>query len=295
MNVPRISPKTTAVTLPKAAKPSRGKSAATLSGIFLAVLIVVAIAAPWIAPYSPDQQALANRLMTPSPSNWLGTDDYGRDVLSRLIYGARASLSAAGIAVSVALIIGLPLGVLAGYVGGWFNAVVGRIMDALMSTPSLVLALSIVAVLGPGILKAMLAVGIVMAPRVFRVARATTADVRGETHIEAAVSVGAAPLRILIRNILPNVLSPIILVTAVSLGSAIAAEASLSFLGLGVRAPESSWGSMLSTAASNVLVAPHLVWPPGIMIFLSVLAFTYLGDGIRRATSKDRASLGGRP
>lgn len=294
MNSLITAPKTTVISLAVAKKSMRGNSLAVLSAVFLIVLILVAVAAPWIAPLDPNQQALANRLTPPNATNWLGTDDYGRDVLSRLIFGARASLAAAGIAVSVALAIGLPLGVVAGYVGGWFNAIFSRVMDALMSTPSLVLALSIVAVLGPGITKAMLAVGVVMAPRVFRVARATTADIRGETYIEAAISVGTAPLRILVRNILPNVMSPIILVISVSLGSAVAAEASLSFLGLGVQAPAASWGSMLSTAASNVLIAPHLVWPPGIMIFLSVLAFTYLGDGLRRATMKDRASVGGR-
>lgn len=288
------APKTSVIAAASRKKSRLSVSLPVLSAIFLGLLIIVAIAAPWIAPFDPNQQALANRLASPSLTNWLGTDDYGRDVLSRLIFGARASLSAAAIAVGVALVIGLPLGVISGYVGGWFNAIVSRAMDALMSTPGLVLALSIVAVLGPGIVKAMFAVGIVMAPRVFRVARATTADIRGETYIEAAISVGTAPVRILARNILPNVMPPIILVTAVSLGSAVAAEASLSFLGLGVRAPEASWGSMLSSAASNVLVAPHLVWPPGIMIFLSVLAFTYLGDGLRRATLKDRASVGGR-
>lgn len=290
----KSAPKTSVIPAALRQKPKRPLTLPVISAIFLGLLIVVAVAAPWITPFDPNQQALANRLSPPDLANWLGTDDYGRDVLSRLVFGARASLTAAAIAVGVALVIGLPLGVISGYVGGWFNAVVSRAMDALMSTPGLVLALSIVAVLGPGIVKAMFAVGVVMAPRVFRVARASTADIRGETYIEATISVGASPARILIRNILPNVMPPIILVTAVSLGSAVAAEASLSFLGLGVRAPESSWGSMLSSAASNVLVAPHLVWPPGIMIFLSVLAFTYLGDGLRRATLKDRASVGGR-
>ena len=294
MTTTTLPPKTRAIRIPRARTTTGAGRLAFVSAVFLLALIVTALAAPLLAPMDPDQQALADRLSAPSTAHLLGTDDYGRDVLSRLIYGARASLAAAAIAVSVALVLGLPLGVISGYVGGWFNAVMSRIMDALMSTPSLVLALSIVAVLGPGIAKAMLAVGVVMAPRVFRVARATTADIRGETYIEAAVSIGTPPWRILLRNVMPNVTAPLVLVVAVSLGSAIAAEASLSFLGLGVRAPQASWGSMLSTAASNVTVAPHLVWPPGVMIFLSVLAFTYLGDGIRKATMKDRASVGGR-
>jgi peptide/nickel transport system permease protein len=267
--------------------------AATISAAFLLLLLFLACTASFLTPYDPDAQLVRDRLQGPSAAHLLGTDDYGRDVLSRLLVGARVSLWASLQAVGTALVIGLPLGVLAGYVGGWLNASLSRVMDALMSTPGLVLAISIVAVLGPGITKAMLAVGIVMSPRVFRVARAATVDVRAETYVEAAVSVGVHPVRIVVRNILPNVLSPIILVTSVSLGSAVAAEASLSFLGLGVRPPAASWGSMLSTAASNMSLAPHLVWPPGIMIFVTVLAFTYLGDGIRRATLKDRASVVG--
>jgi len=268
------------------------RSRSTLvAAAFLLLLVVVAVAAPLLTPYDPDAQSIRERLQAPSAAHWLGTDDYGRDVLSRLMVGARVSLWAALQAVGTALVIGLPLGVAAGYVGGWFGAVSARLMDTLMSTPGLVLAISIVAVLGPGITKAMLAVGIVMSPRVFRVARAATVDVRGETYVEAAVAVGVRPLRVVLRNILPNVLPPVILVTSVSLGSAVAAEASLSFLGLGVRPPAASWGSMLSTAASNVSLAPHLVWPPGLAIFATVLAFTYLGDGLRRATLKDRASV----
>jgi len=266
---------------------------AVLAAAFLTVLILVAIAAPLLAPHDPDLQVVRDRLQGPSREHLLGTDDYGRDVLSRLMVGARMSLWAAVQAVGIAILIGLPAGVAAGYVGGWCNAILSRVMDALMSAPSLVLALSIVAVLGPGISKAMLAIGVVMSPRIFRMARATTVDVRSETYIEAAVAVGSTPLRIVMRNIVPNVLPPVVLVSSVSLGGAVAAEASLSFLGLGVRPPTASWGSMLSTAASNISLAPHLIWPPGLMIFLTVLAFTYLGDGVRRAMSKDRSSVVG--
>lgn len=268
-----------------------GSPSARVAAVLLLVLVVVALAAPWITPFDPDAQNVRERLQGPSAAHWLGTDDYGRDVLSRLMVGARVSLWAALQAVTIALAIGLPLGILAGYVGGWTATVLSRVMDTLMSTPGLVLAISMVAVLGPGITKAMLAVGIVMSPRVYRVALASTLDVRRETYVEAAVAVGVRPLRIVARNILPNVLPPLILVTAVSLGSAVAAEASLSFLGLGVPPPAASWGSMLSTASSNLSVAPHLVWPPGIMIFATVLAFTFVGDGLRRATLRDRASV----
>ncbi|MEV0810965.1 ABC transporter permease [Micromonospora sp. NPDC050200] len=260
-----------------------------VAGGFLVLLILCAVLAPMIAPHDPDAQDLLQRLRPPGGDHLLGTDDYGRDVLSRLIYGARVSLQAAVQAVVVALLIGLPPGIAAGYRGGWLDSALTRIMDALMSAPSLVLAITIVAVLGPGITNAMLAVGLVMAPRFFRVARATTMDVRHETYIEASVALGCGSLRTIGRHILPNVAPPIVLVISVSLGTAVAAEASLSFLGLGVRPPAASWGSMLSTASSNMGIAPYLVWPPGVMIFLTVLAFTYLGDGVRKGMLRSRS------
>lgn len=266
----------------------RRRPATATAALFVALLILVALFAPWIAPHDPYAQDLLNRLQPPDATHLLGTDDYGRDALSRLLFGARISLTAALQAVALALILGLPLGVVAGYRGDWTDTLLTRLMEALMSAPSLVLAITIVAVLGSGITNAMFAVGLVMAPRFFRVARASTMDVRGDTYIEASVALGCTPARTIIRHILPNVMPPIILVISVSLGTAVAAEASLSFLGLGAKAPAASWGSMLSTAASNMQLAPHLVWPPGVMIFLTVLAFTYLGDGVRRALTRSR-------
>ncbi|MBM4569086.1 ABC transporter permease subunit [Rhodococcus hoagii] len=266
----------------------RRRPVTAIAGAFVLLLVLMAVFAPLIAPYDPYAQDVVNRLQPPSSAHWLGTDDYGRDVLSRLIYGARISLQASLQAVALALVLGLPLGVIAGYRGGWVDTVLTRIMDALMSAPSLVLAITIVAVLGSGITNAMLAVGLVMAPRFYRVARASTMDVRGDTYIEASVALGCKTSRTIVRHILPNVMPPIVLVISVSLGTAVAAEASLSFLGLGAKAPAASWGSMLSTAASNMQLAPYLVWPPGVMIFLTVLAFTYLGDGVRRALTRSR-------
>lgn len=259
------------------------------AAVFVLLLVLVAIFAPLLAPYDPLEQEVINRLKPPSGAHLLGTDDFGRDVLSRLIYGARISLTASLQAVVVAMVLGFPLGVLAGYLGGWVSAVSTKVMDALMSAPSLVLAITIVAVLGASLTNAMLAVGLVMAPRFFRVSRASTMDVRHETYIEAAIALGCRPWRTIVRHILPNVMPPIVLVISVSLGTAVAAEASLSFLGLGAKPPTASWGSMLSTAASNMQLAPHLVWPPGVMIFLTVLAFTYLGDGVRRALVRSRS------
>lgn len=256
---------------------------------FLLLLVAVAIAAPLIAPYDPLAQDIVSRLQPPSGEHLLGTDDYGRDALSRLIFGTRVSVLAGFQAVSVALVLGLPLGLLAGYRQNWISTALTRVMDTLMSVPSLVLAITIVAVLGTGIRNAMLAVGLVMAPRFFRVARSGTMDVRQDTYIEASVALGCTTTRTMARHVMPNVLPPIVLVMAVSLGTAVSAEASLSFLGLGVRPPAASWGSMLSTAASNISLAPYLVWPPGIMIFLTVLSFTYLGDGFRRAMVRSRS------
>ncbi|GAA4482085.1 ABC transporter permease [Rhodococcus olei] len=266
----------------------RGRPAAVAAGVFVLLLVVAAVFASQLAPYDPYTQDLLDRLQPPSGEHWLGTDDYGRDVLSRLIFGVRISLAASLQAVATALVIGLPLGVIAGYRGGWVDTVSTRVMDALMSAPALVLAITIVAVLGSGVTNAMLAVGLVMAPRFYRVARASTMDVRGDTYIEASVALGCTTSRTIGRHILPNVMPPIVLVVSVSLGTAVAAEASLSFLGLGAKAPAASWGSMLSTAASNMQLAPYLVWPPGVMIFLTVLAFTYLGDGVRRALTRSR-------
>lgn len=265
-----------------------GRPATAVAGAFVLLLVLAAIFAPILAPYDPYAQVVADRLQPPSSAHLLGTDDYGRDVLSRIIFGTRISLQASLQAVTLALVLGLPLGVIAGYRGGWIDTALTRLMDALMSAPSLVLAITIVAVLGSGITNAMLAVGLVMAPRFFRVSRASTMDVRGDTYIEASVALGCSTFRTIGRHILPNVMPPIVLVISVSLGTAVAAEASLSFLGLGAAPPAASWGAMLSTAASNLALAPYLVWPPGVMIFLTVLAFTYLGDGVRRALTRSR-------
>ncbi|MER7003201.1 ABC transporter permease [Dactylosporangium sp. NPDC000555] len=265
------------------------RTTTVVAGGFLLLLIVVAILAPVVAPHDPNAQDVLNRLRPPSGEHLLGTDDYGRDVLSRIIFGARVSLVAAVQAAGLALVIGLPLGIIAGYVRGWLEVVLVRVMDAMMSTPSLVLAITIVAVLGPGITNAMLAIGLIMSPRFFRVARASTMNVRHETYIEASIALGCTGTRTVVRHILPNVLPPIVLVTSVSLGAAVAAESSLSFLGLGVKPPAASWGSMLTTAAANMDTAPFMAWPPGVMIFLTVLSFTYLGDGVRRGLTRTRA------
>jgi peptide/nickel transport system permease protein len=249
--------------------------------VFLALLVLVAIFAPLIAPHDPDAQNLSQRLK--ASVGVLGTDDYGRDQLSRLIFGARVSLIAVLVTVGVAAGIGIPLGLLAGFKAGWLDATLSRLSDALMSVPALIFALTVIAVLGPGLVNAMIAVGIVTMPRFFRVARAASRDVAQETFIDASRTVGCGTTRLLWRHLLPNMLSPLVVQVSVMAGAAVAAEASLSFLGLGVKAPTASWGSMLTTAQTNIYTSPYLVYPPGIMIALTVLAFTLVGDGLRQA------------
>ena len=258
---------------------------AVLGACVLILVVAIAVLAPLVAPHDPNAQDLLLRLQRPgSDGHPLGTDQFGRDVLSRLIYGSRVSLVAAAQAVGVAALIGVPLGMLAGYGSRRADAVLNWSNDALMSVPALILALTIVAVLGPGSLtNAMLAIGIVTAPRFFRVARAATQDVRHETYIEASRAIGCKRGRILGRHVFPNAVTPLVIQVALTLGAAVVAEASLSFLGFGVRPPTASWGSMLNDAYVNLSQAPYLVYIPGLTIAIVVLAFTLVGDGLRDA------------
>lgn len=259
---------------------------------FLVLLCLVAVFAPWLSPHDPDKQILTSRLQAPGGDHLLGTDQLGRDALSRLIYGSRVSLTAAAQVIVVSGVIGIPLGMVAGYVGGRLDRVLDRVNDGLMSIPGLILALSIVATLGPGLRNAMVAVGVVFAPRFFRVMRAVTQEVRAETYIEASEAIGCSTRRTIFRHVLPNTVSVLVIQASVILGTAVNAEASLSFVGLGVQPPTASWGSMLSSAVGSGPRGTHLLWPPGIMIVLTVLAFTLIGDGLRvafgRPTSKVR-------
>lgn len=249
--------------------------------IFIVGVTIVAIFAPVFAPKGPNTQDLPNKL---DPNvGLLGTDEFGRDQLSRLIFGARVSLSAGLIAVGIACGVGIPFGILAGYRGRWVDSVLSRVSEALQSVPALIFALTVIAVLGPGIVNAMIAVGIVTIPRFFRVARAATVDVGGNTYIEASRALGCSSWRVMWRHILPNTLGPLVVQIALTLGAAITAEASLSFLGLGVSIPTASWGSLLADGALNTTRAPYLVYPPGIAIALTVLAFMFVGDGLRQA------------
>ncbi|CAM3183895.1 ABC transporter permease [Nocardioides dubius] len=261
----------------------RAEPLAALSFVYLALIVLAAIFAPVLASHDPNAQQLMLRLQPWGGDHLFGTDDYGRDVFSRLVYGTRVTLQASAVAVGVSVLIGVPTGLLAGYRKGLVDAVLSRIFDGLMSIPGLILALTIVAVLGPGLTNAMAAVGLIFAPQFFRVTRAATQEVMGETYIESSISIGCKPTRVVLKHVMPNVVPAILVQISVALGVAVSAEASLSFLGLGVEAPTASWGSMLSTSAQTMTIAPNMVWLPGLMIFSVVLAFTLLGEGMRRA------------
>ncbi len=263
------------------------QKAAVVAATYLVILVLVAIFATVVAPQAPDTTSLTNSFAGPSGGNWLGTDQLGRDVLSRLIVGSRISLLAAVQAVAIGLALGVVPGLLAGYLGRWVDIVIMRITDAIMTFPPLLLAIAFVAVLGQGLSKAMLAVGIVFAPRFARLVRGLVLSVREETFIEASRSIGTPTTRIMFRQILPNVLSPLVVQISLSLGFAMLAEAALSFLGLGVTPPQASWGSMLQNAYRNVNESSFLAIPPGLMIMFTVLAFNLLGDGIRDSLGKE--------
>lgn len=258
------------------------RRSAVVALVLLAVVIAIAVLAPWMAPADPASQNLRHVLEGPSRAHWLGTDELGRDVLSRLVFGARVSLLAAVEAVLVGLLLGVPLGLVAGFFRGWFDAVASRVADAVLSFPPLLLAIAIVGVLGPGLTNAMLAIGIVFSPRFFRVVRGTVLAVREETFVDAARTIGCSNARIIRSHVLPNVASPLLIQVMLATGLGMLSEAGLSFLGLGVQAPDASWGAMLGSAYRHVSRAPWQAVYPGAAIVLVVLACNMVGEGLRR-------------
>lgn len=260
--------------------------ATRLAGTGLAILSFVCLGAlfsPLLAPYNPNDQDYLALTQGPSAAHWFGTDDLGRDVLSRLIYGTRVSLQVGIIAVGIAVTVGVSLGLLAGYAGGLTDTVITRFTDAVQAFPGLILALAITAALGPGIGNAMIAIGFVSTPAMARLTRGQTLSIREREFVEAARVLGVPPLRIMARHIWPNVTAPIIVQATLLVASAIVTEASLSFLGVGVQPPTASWGAMLRTGSQYLEVAPWMAFVPGIAIFLTVLAFNFVGDGLRQA------------
>lgn len=260
---------------------SRDKRA-LLSLLFIAALVLVALAAPWLAPNSPTEQQLSNTLAAPSATHWLGTDDLGRDVFSRLLYGTRVAIYASFLAVGLAVLLGLPLGILAGYAGGWLDEALSRMIDTLLSFPAIVLAIAVTGALGIGLTNGMIAVGIVFAPQLARLARARTLVVRQELYVDAARCFGASTPHILLRHILPNALQPVLVQVTILLAAALLAEASLSFLGLGIQPPEPSWGAMLARAYQSMEIAPEQMYAPGLAILFTALAFNSLGEALRK-------------
>jgi peptide/nickel transport system permease protein len=259
------------------------RKSAVLGLIVIGLFVLAAVLAPLIAPFDPAQQSWSSVRKPPSWLHWMGTDESGRDLFSRVIYGARASLMAGVVSISIALGLGVPIGLLAGYGGSWIDALISRITDAMLACPFLILAIALAAFLGPSLQNAMIAIGITATPIFVRLTRGQVLSVKVEDYVEAARAVGNPPVRIAFKHILPNIMPALIVQATISIATAIIAEASLSFLGLGQQPPDPSWGSMLNTAQRFLTNAPWMAIWPGLAIFLAVLSFNLLGDGLRDA------------
>jgi peptide/nickel transport system permease protein len=258
----------------------RRSPTATIGAVIIVLVVLVALAAPAISPYHPFAQ-IAKPLLRPGPAFLLGTDDLGRDELSRIFWGARVSLYVGILSVSIALALGATSGLIAAFYGSWVDALLMRTMDVLFSLPAIVLAIAITSILGPSLTNAMIAIGIVYAPTFARIARGPALAVINLPYVDAARTLGASDLRIILRHVLPNISAPLLVQTTVSLSTAILTEAALSFLGLGTQPPTPSWGLMLSTARQYMLLDPWIAILPGLAIAITVLGFNLLGDGLR--------------
>lgn len=252
-------------------------------GAIVLFFVAVAIAAPLIAPYNPNKPDFAHRLEGPSSRYWLGTDSLGRDILSRIIYGSRYSLLSGLVSVGIAAFLGTLSGLVAGYYGGWVDAVIMRFMDMLLAFPGILLAIAIIAVLGRGFFNAMVAVGLHSVPSFARVVRGSVLSLREREFVESAKAAGATDSRIVFRHILPNIATPVIVMSTMRLGTTILAAAGLSFLGLGAQPPTPEWGAMLSGGRDVLRVAPHITTFPGLAILVTVVGFNLFGDGVRDA------------
>ena len=259
------------------------RPAAAAGVIVIGVFVVAAVLAPLIAPYDPIATNFAAVRKAPSAAHWFGTDEIGRDVLSRVIFGARASLEAGVLSVLISLAIGVPAGLLAGYAGGKVDMLISRVTDALLACPFLILAIALAAFLGPSLANAMIAIGISATPVFVRLTRGTTLAVRSEDYVLAARAIGNPPWRIALLHVLPNIVPPLLVQATLAIAAAVIAEASLSFLGLGQQPPQPSWGSMLNTAKNYIDNAAWMAIWPGVSIFLLVLSFNLVGDGLRDA------------
>jgi len=277
---------TTLTATPKPASPGRRalrkllqRKPAVVGLVIVTAFIVLALFAPWIAPHDPVATSWGAIRKGPSIAHWFGTDEIGRDVLSRVIWGTQASLLAGVVSVSISLLLGVPIGLIAGVVDGFIS----RVTDAFLACPFLILAIALAAFLGPSLSNAMIAIGISATPIFVRLTRAQVINVKVEDYVEAARALGNPPWRIALRHVLPNVTAPLIVQATLAIAAAVIAEASLSFLGLGQQPPDPSWGSMLNTAKNYVDQAPWMAVWPGMAIFALVLAFNLVGDGLRDA------------
>jgi peptide/nickel transport system permease protein len=260
-----------------------GARLAPFGAAVLLIAIAVALAAPLVSPHDPLHQNLGHALARPDRVHWLGTDNVGRDVLSRVIWGTRVSLVAGFISVALAVLTGGGLGIVAGYAGGRVDGMVMRVMDAVLSFPPLVLALALGAVLGAGLTGVLIALGVVYTPTFARLMRGQVLAVKAREYVDAARALGAPGWRIACRHVLPNAATPIVVQASLSVAFAILAEASLSFLGLGVQPPEASWGSMINAGRGYLQQAPWIVFGPGAALFVTVVGLSFVGDAVRDA------------
>lgn len=257
--------------------------AALLGGFIVLLLLFAAFLAPVISPYSPIEKDMPRQLRVPDSRNLLGTDELGRDILSRIIWGSRMTLQVGIISVGIGLVIGVILGAISGYYGGLIDNMIMRMMDVMLAFPSILMAIAIMAILGPGLENAMIAVGIVAVPTYARLVRSLVLSVREMDYVEAAKAIGNGDIRVLFRHVLPNTLAPIIVQSTLGIGNAILEAAALGFLGLGAQRPFPEWGLMLSDGRNFIYNAPHVATFPGLAIMLTVLGFNLLGDGLRDA------------
>jgi peptide/nickel transport system permease protein len=261
----------------------RRRKSALVGLFFVLLMITIAALAPLLAPYDPTAQSWTAVRKAPSMAHWFGTDEAGRDILSRIIWGARASLLAGLTSVGIAMAIGVPLGLAAGFLGGVVDGLISRFTDAMLACPFLILAIALAAFLGPSLTNAMLAIGITAMPLFIRLTRGQVLSIKAEEYVEAASAVGNPRWRIAVRHILPNILPQLMVQATLTIAAAIIAEASMSFLGLGLQPPAPSWGSMLNSAQRFLNNAPWMALWPGMSIFITVLSFNLLGDGLRDA------------
>jgi peptide/nickel transport system permease protein len=286
------APATSAPLLPAVAQPAARRRGARVRGILrsrsvviggsvILAVVILAVLAPYIAPFSPEQIGAGRRLSPPGAAHWLGTDEFGRDIFSRILFGARLTLYIGVVAVGIGLACGVAIGAVAAYAGGWLGGLLMRAIDLLYTFPDVLIALGLVAFLGPNLTNAMIAVGISAIPYYARVTYGVVLAERQKPYVDAAQVVGAGHLRVIVRHLLPNVLPPMIVVASLGFSAAVLSAAALSFLGLGAQPPTSEWGLMLSTGRNYITRAPWLLFGPGVAIFVTVMAFNVFGDGVR--------------